>query len=287
MEIIGVDIGGTKISVARIREKQIVQEYACSTPSEETKDRVVEVVGDAIQQVWSSQISGIGIGVPGLVDLETNEVLDVVNIPSWDRVPLKQMLEDRFHKPVFVNNDANCFAVGERYFGKGQNFRNFVGVTLGTGLGAGIILNSHLYSGRFCGAGEFGTIYYRDKTVEAYASGQFFKDQNLSGKVMAEKAEQGDEQANQSFFELGEHIGRAIGNVLFALAPEAIILGGSVSQSYHLFEGGMRSVLANEFPYQRLYQALKIEVSDLSNSAVLGASSLVIDAFSQAREPKR
>ncbi len=283
MEIIGVDIGGTKISSARIREKQIVQEYDCPTPSEETKEMVVKAVGDAIQQVFSAKVSGIGIGVPGLVDLETNEVLDVVNIPSWDRVRLKQMLEERFQTPVFVNNDANCFAVGEKYFGKGQNFKNFVGLTLGTGLGGGIILNSHLYSGRFCGAGEFGTIYYRDKTVEAYASGKFFKDQNLSGKVLAEKAEQGDQQARQLFFELGEHIGRAIGNVLFALAPEAIILGGSVSQSYHLFEGGMRSVLDSEFPYQRLYKALTIEVSELSNSAVLGASSLVIDAFSQSK----
>ena len=283
MEIIGVDIGGTKISSARIREKQIVQEYDCPTPSEETKEMVVKAVGDAIQQVFSAKVSGIGIGVPGLVDLETDEVLDVVNIPSWDRVRLKQMLEERFQTPVFVNNDANCFAVGEKYFGKGQNFKNFVGLTLGTGLGGGIILNSHLYSGRFCGAGEFGTIYYRDKTVEAYASGQFFKDQNLSGKVLAEKAEQGDQQARQLFFELGEHIGRAIGNVLFALAPEAIILGGSVSQSYHLFEGGMRSVLDSEFPYQRLYKALTIEVSELSNSAVLGASSLVIDAFSQSK----
>jgi glucokinase len=233
MEIIGVDIGGTKISVARIHNKQIIQEYSCPTPSEETKEMVVKVVGDAIQQVFSTKISGIGIGVPGLVDLETNEVLDVVNIPSWDRVPLKQLLEDRFQKPVFVNNDANCFAVGERYFGKGQDFKNFVGITLGTGLGAGIIINSHLYPGRYCGAGEFGTIYYRDKTVEAYASGQFFKDQNLSGKAVAKRAEQGDQQAKQLFFELGEHIGRAIGNVLFALAPEAIILGGSVSQSYH------------------------------------------------------
>ena len=282
MEIIGVDIGGTKISVARIRDKQIVQEYSCSTPSGETKEMVVNIVGDAIQQVFSARVSGIGIGIPGLVDLETNEVLDVVNIPSWDRVPLKRWLEDRFQTPVFVNNDANCFAVGEKYFGKGQAFDNFVGITLGTGLGAGIILNSHLYPGRFCGAGEFGTIYYRDKTVEAYASGQFFKDRNLSGEALAKKAEEGDEHAKRLFFELGEHIGRAIGNVLFALAPEAIILGGSVSESYHLFESGMRSVLSGEFPYQRLYQALNIEVSDLSNSAVLGASSLVIDAFSKS-----
>ncbi len=279
MKIIGVDIGGTKISAALIYNKQIIKEHSAPTPAEAEKEVVVQAIGDVIQQVYDDEILGIGIGVPGLVDLETNEVLDVTNIPSWDRVPLKKWLEERFQKPVYVNNDANCFAVGEKHFGKGQNLDNFVGIALGTGLGAGIITNAYLYSGRYCGAGEFGTIYYRDKTVEAYASGQFFKDQNLQGKELAEKAEQGDPEAIRQFNELGEHIGRAIANVLFALAPEAIILGGSVSKSYHLFEAGMHSVLTNEFPFQRLYQSLKIEVSDLDNSAVLGASSLVMDAM--------
>jgi glucokinase len=89
----------------------------------------------------------------------------------------------------------------------------------------------------------------------------------------------GDEYAIALFDTLGTHIGRAIANVLYALAPEAIILGGSVSQSYSLFESGMRRILENEFPYQRLYQSLKIEISDLENSAGLGASSLVLDAL--------
>lgn len=280
MKIIGVDIGGTKISAALIVEKQIVQEYSCPTPSGQSKEVVVKTVGDLIHRLFSDDVIGIGIGVPGLVDLETNEVLDVINIPSWDRVPLKEMLEGRFQKPVFVNNDANCFAIGEKHFGKGQPFKNFVGITIGTGLGAGIIINNRLYSGRYCGAGEFGTIYYKDQSVEAYASGQFFKDQGLSGADLAKQAQNGDNQAIRLFTELGEHIGRAIANVLFALAPEAVVLGGSISQSFVLFEPGMRSILEHEFPYQRLYQSLEIEVSDLKNSAVLGASSLVLDAFS-------
>ena len=279
MKIIGVDIGGTKISAALIDGKQLVKEYSVPTPSGKNKEFVVTTVGDVINALFSDEISGIGIGVPGLVDLKTNEVLDVVNIPSWDRVPLKRMLEERFQKPVFVNNDANCFAISEKYFGKGQAFQNFVGIALGTGLGAGIIINNHLYSGRYCGAGEFGTIYYKDKTIEAYASGQFFKDQGLSGANLAKQAAKGDPEAIRLFNEFGGHIGRAIANVLFALAPEAVILGGSVSQSYKLFEPGMRFVLEQEFPYQRLYQSLQIEISDLRNSAVLGASSLVLDAL--------
>lgn len=279
MKLIGVDLGGTNITAVLIENELVVSQYTCPTPWDQEKGIVVDAVAEAILKVFDNEITGIGIGVPGLVDLQNNTVLDVVNIPSWDVVPLKQLLEERFDKPVLVNNDANCFALGEKYYGKGKEYGNFVGITIGTGLGAGIIINNHLYSGRYCGAGEFGTIYYLNKTIEAYASGQFFKDQNLSGKEMAKLAFQGDENVLALFDELGAHIGRAIANVLFALAPEAIILGGSVSQSYSLFEKGMRRVLENEFPYQRLYKALKIEVSDLENSAGLGASSLVLDAL--------
>lgn len=280
MKIIGVDIGGTKIDAALIEQKQIIKTFSCSTPSGEDKNVVISAVENAIQELISEDVAGIGIGVPGLVDLETNEVLDVYNIPSWSRVPLKSILENRLQKPVFINNDANCFAIGEKYFGKGQQYGNFVGITIGTGLGAGIIINDKLYSGRFCGAGEFGTQYYLDKTIEAYASGQFFKDRNLDGKIVAQKAETGDSESIQVLFEFGKHVGRAIANVLYALAPEAVILGGSVSQSYHLFESGLRFVMENEFPYQRLWKSLKIEISDLENSAVLGASSLVLESLS-------
>lgn len=279
MKLIGVDIGGTNITAVLIENERVVNHHTLATPWNQEKMVVVDAVASAIKEVFDPAVIGIGIGVPGLVDLQDNTVLDMVNIPSWDVVPLKQLLEARFNKPVFVNNDANCFALGEKYYGKGKTYSNFVGITIGTGLGAGIVINNHLYPGKYCGAGEFGTIYYRDKTIEAYASGQFFKDQNLSGKEMARMASLGDPFAINLFYELGTHIGRAIANVLFALAPEAIILGGSVSQSFSLFEGGMRSVLENEFPYQRLYQSLKIEISELENSACLGASSLVLDAM--------
>lgn len=279
MKLVGVDLGGTNISAVLIEKEMVIRQFTCATPWDQDKGVVVNAIAGAIDEVFDGEITGIGIGVPGLVDLQNNTVLDVVNIPSWDVVPLKQLLEGRFGKPVYVNNDANCFALGEKYYGKGKEYANFVGITIGTGLGAGIIINNHLYPGRYCGAGEFGTLYYLDKTIEAYASGQFFKDQNLSGREIARMAMLGDDYAIALFDELGAHIGRAIANVLFAMAPEAIILGGSVSKSYALFEKGMRRILENEFPFQRLYKALKIEVSDLENSAGLGASSLVLDAL--------
>jgi len=278
MKLIGVDLGGTKITAALIKNDKIVKQFTCPTPFDQEKMVVVDAIAVAISEVFDPEIQGIGIGVPSLVDLEKNVVIDVTNIPSWNTVPLKQLLEDRFAKPVFVNNDANCFALGEKHFGKGKLYRNFVGMTIGTGLGAGIIINNHLFSGQLCGAGEFGNIYYLDSNIENYCSGMFFKNRHLSGKEEAEKARNGDVHAQKLFDELGRHIARAVGNVLFALAPEAIILSGSVSQSFPLFEKSMRKTF-EDFPFQRLYQNLKFEVSADNDMAVLGAASLVIDAI--------
>lgn len=277
MKIIGVDVGGTKISVGLIENSRIVKQYSCPTPFDSEKLFVVDSIAKAIDEVFDSEVAGIGIGVPGLVDHDKNLVIDVTNIPSWDEVPLKGILQDRFGKPVFVNNDANCFAVGEKHFGKGKPFNNFVGLTIGTGLGAGIIINGHLYSGKYSGAGEFGNLYYLDNNTEAYCSGQFFKDRGLNGAEMAQKAAAGDREALDLFFEFGQHLGKAVCNILFALAPEAIILGGSVAQSFPFFRKGMEAAIY-DFPYRRLSNSLIIEVSDMQNMAVLGASSLVVDA---------
>ncbi len=279
MKIIGVDVGGTKISSGLIVDGKIIIQETIPTPFDQPKMDVVGAIIEAITKVYDSEVVGIGIGVPGLVDLKKGLVIDVTNIPSWDEVPLQEAVSNHFGIPAYVNNDANCFVVGEKYFGKGKPYNNFVGIVFGTGVGAGIMINGHLYSGRFCGAGEFGNIYYKEGTVEAYSCGQFFKDKGLNGLLMAEKARQGDLEAIKLFDELGLHIGKAIANVLFALAPEAIILGGSVSQSYDLFQKSMHHYFQTEFPFQRLYKQLKIEISDLENMAILGASSLVLDAI--------
>jgi len=280
MKIVGVDIGGTTINAGLVSGEKIVRKAEIDTPSDRPQHEVLQAVYQAIEEIFDPEIAGIGIGVPGLVDQQEQLVLDVVNIPSWDSLPLAELVSDYFNKPVFVNNDANCFAVGEKYFGKGKPYDNFVGVTIGTGLGAGIIINGHLYSGRLCGAGEFGSIWYRDRNIESYASGQFFKDKNLDGNLIFRRASVGDPVALRLFEELGVHIGKAIANILFALAPEAIILGGSVSNAYKYFSESMNDFLEDNFPYRRLYNQLVIEVSDNPDMGILGASSLVLDAQS-------
>jgi glucokinase len=279
MAIIGIDIGGTKIESAVVENGRIIENISSPTPVDGTKKEVFHAICGLIDKIHSPAVMGIGIGVPGLVDLETNEVIDMANIPSWDRVPLKKWMEDRYHVPVIINNDANCFAIGEKHFGKGRQYHNFAGIVLGTGLGAGIIINDHLYSGMFCGAGEFGPVSYLDKTIEAYASGQFFRDRGFDGNMLAMLAEKGDPGALKQFDELGQHIGQALSAVLFTMAPEAIILGGSVSRSFEYFEKGMKLSMERSFPYRRLLEKVRIEISDLKNSGVLGACSLVLDAM--------
>lgn len=276
--IIGVDLGGTNVSIGRVESHQIIEHVSANiTTSGEVQQIMSEIVA-GIEQVFDPSIAGIGIGVPSIVDVEEGIVYNVQNIPSWEEVHVKKILEDRFQRPVYVNNDANCFAVGEKYFGKGKKFCNLVGVTLGTGLGAGIIIDDRLYSGTNCGAGEFGSISYRDRIIEYYCSGQFFENvHGIKGQQVYEKAREGHAVSLEIFDEFGTHLGEAVKTILFAVDPEAIILGGSVCQSFPYFEKAMWDRI-NTFPYRKTIDRLVVETSDQKHSAVLGAAALYYDA---------
>lgn len=234
--------------------------------------------------------SAIGIGVPSVVDVEEGIVYDVQYIPSWKEVPLKKILETRYNKPVFVNNDANCFALGEYYFGKGKsaekgnnagegkNIGSMVGLTIGTGLGGGIIIHDKLFEGYNCGAGEFGCLPYKDNILEYYCSGSFFKNvYNLDGVEVYEAATKGDAQALQLYGELGTHVGNAIKAVLYTYDPQLIVLGGSVSQAYELFRETMWATVKT-LAYGKTAERIRIETSDLKNSGILGAAALYYNA---------
>ncbi|MGB5895303.1 MAG: ROK family protein, partial [Ignavibacteriaceae bacterium] len=189
-------------------------------------------------------------------------------------IHLKDILEEQFGIPVYVNNDANCFTVGEKYFGIGKRFSNIVGMTMGTGLGAGIIINNRLYSGMNCGAGEFGSIPYKDQMFEYYCSGQFFeKVHGTKGHILFEEARNSDINALNIFGEFGYHLGNAIKTILFSVDPEAIILGGSVSRAYPYFREAMWACV-NKFPYKHSLKNLVIEVTTQPNISILGAAAL-------------
>ncbi len=275
--IIGIDLGGTNIRGGCVEHQSLGPIQAKKLSGHQSPEEVLDQVFQLIESLLTPSVTCIGIGVPGLVDQQTGTVFDVVNIPSWKQIPLKQLIEDRFQLPVIINNDANCFALGEYYFGKGQGFHSMVVLTVGTGLGSGLILNKSLYTGSHCGAGEFGMIPYKDQFVEYYASGQFFKNvHDIEGEVAFENALRGESKALDMYTELGIHLGNVIKIILFALDVELIILGGSVSKAYSFFEKSMWATI-KEFPYQGAAADLRVEVSSLENSGILGAAALHYD----------
>lgn len=174
MALIGVDLGGTQVRAGLVEGDQLVKIAARTIRNKGTEEEVLSDLTAVLDEVFRLEVEGLGLGIPSIVDLETGVVYDVQNIPAWREVPLKRILEARYQVPVYINNDANCFAVGEKYFGLGRSYNNFVGLIIGTGLGAGLIINGRLYSGPNCGAGEFGMLPYLDSNFERYASGQFF-----------------------------------------------------------------------------------------------------------------
>jgi glucokinase len=276
--IIGIDMGGTNIVLGRVEKDQFDKCKSFDISALGTKEIILEEIVNAIYSVFDDNVAGIGIGVPSLVDVNKGIVYNVQNIPSWDEVHLKDILEEQFGIPVYVNNDANCFTIGEKYFGKGKRHSNIVGLTLGTGLGAGIIINNLLYSGTNCGAGEFGSIPYKDQIFEYYCSGQFFKNvYNIEGSIVFEKAKLCDTKALKIFEVFGYNLGDAIQTILFSVDPEAIILGGSVSKAFQYFSNSMWACV-NKFPYQHSLKNLVIEVTTQPHISILGAAALYYDA---------
>ncbi len=276
-KVIGVDLGGTNMRAARVNGSEIIEHAAHAVPKTNVAEEVTSALIKTIAKVMDSGVEGIGIGVPGLVKSDEGIVFDIQNIPSWKNIRLKEILENEFQVPVYINNDANCFAVGERVFGKGKKYSDFVGLITGTGLGAGIIKNGKLLPDQNCGAGEFGMIPYLNGVYEDFCSGQFFENEyNTEGGNMAEEAQNGNKNAIEAFNVYGKHLGMAIKTILFTVDPKAIVLGGSVSKSFKLYEQALWNEIKT-FPYRYVTNNLEIVTTDVKEIAILGAAALYIN----------
>ena len=273
--VIGVDVGGTNIRAGRLDQDKILVQKSIPLRDKEVLQKTLDQLIALIRSVMDKTVTGIGIGVPSVVDLETGTVTDVTNIPSWKRVELKRILEDEFRLPVRVNNDVNCFILGEHRHGVVKGISNVVGLAMGTGLGGGIIINNELYPGRNCGAGEFGLVPYLDDNIEGYCSSWFFQNKyNTTALAAFQKATEGDKEALASWKEFGMHMGNALKTVIYTYDPEAIVLGGSISNAYNFFKDSMADTLKT-IAFPESVKRLKLFVSDNSNIALLGAASLV------------
>ncbi len=276
--LIGVDLGGTKVAAAKINDFKTGKTVNMPVPADsENPWDIINVIIELIDGLFDDSVKGIGIGIPGLIDRKKGVVSDVQNIPSWKEIRLKEILEKRFLVPVYLDNDANCYALGEARFGNGKNFDDFVGITLGTGMGGGIIKNGFLLPDAHCSSGEFGNIPYLDSIYEDYCSGKFFlKKYGIKGEDLYHEALKDDDFAKKLFEEFGKHLANAIKTIKLSVDPKVVIIGGSVAKANAFFKTSMWKELLN-FPFPKAMEGFDVIFSDVKNIAVLGAASLYYD----------
>ena len=276
IKLIGIDLGGTKVNVGLVQGSKVLESRYEKIPSQSKNEwDVINLIIKLTKEIISNHtIEAIGIGVPSILDRKNGVIHEVQNIPSWKEVHLGKILREKFNVPIYLDNDANCFALGEYYFGQGIDSKNIVGLTLGTGMGTGIITNGKLMGDANGGSGEFGMIPYKDGVLEDYCSGKFFKNVlKADGELTFNLAKKGDTNALKAYELFGEHIANAIKTILYALDPEKIIIGGSIVQSSEFFEKSMKQNL-QDFTYKKILEHLEINYSNAKNIAILGSAAL-------------
>ncbi|MBX4268860.1 ROK family protein [Clostridium estertheticum] len=307
---IGIDLGGTNIAIGIVDENgKIIHEESCETRSEREPQELIDDMIALVLKVLDeyhmqlNEITAIGVGIPGLADKDGN-VIFCVNL-GWRNVPLRKMLEDALHTPVYIDNDATVAALAEYESGSMQNCKSGLMLTLGTGIGGGIIINGEIYSG-FNGVGSelghtvIGENFYncncgRNGCLETFASStaiiKYTKKlimemnepttitenvegniDNLNAKIIFDCAKKGDKIAALAVDRLIKYLGIGIINIVNFIDPEIIVLGGGIAGAgQYLLDLITKEVLANKY-YKDLPIA-KIVLAQLGNKAgVIGAA---------------
>ena len=302
---LGVDIGGTKTSLTlgdshgKILAKKILPTLTGRRTHEGIKQISEGLLRLKADFSGAGKIKGIGVGIPGPIDPQAGTAQRSPNLRGWEGIRFKAYLQKKLKLPVYITNDANAAAIGEMLFGQGRNCRNFVYLTVSTGIGGGIVLGGRLLMGDSWGAGEIGhTIVQargercgcgRRGCLEAYASGtaiaKFFQKNSrgsgrLSAESIAREARQNNFAAREAYCRAGFYLGIGLANLINLLNPGKIILGGSVTKSFSLFwPTMMKSVRAHAWPV--LSKACRIVKTDLEEGAGdLGALALVFSPSS-------
>ena len=279
---IGVDFGGTNIKVGCVtRQGVVARTVVLATLAHRTPLAFLNGIEDAVEQLSAelgirrAQVTGVGVGVPGLIDGERGVIHRLVNVPGgWPKVPLRQRLEQRLRVRCAVDNDVNVVALGEWRFGAGRGTRHSVYVTLGTGVGGGLVSNGALVRGATGSAGEIGhtsvqldgprcacgrqgclealigtaAILRRARQAIQRGNPRLTEiarrhDGRLSPESVSQAAEQGDRAAIQIWRDVGCYLGVALANVINLLNPERIVIGGGVAKAWPWFAPSLRATI--------------------------------------------
>lgn len=310
---IGIDVGGTNVKIALVDEKGKIK-YSNSVPTraemgyEYTVNNIKQAICDLLKEtkLEPKNIEGIGFGFPGQVDYKSGIVRLAPNIPGWVDVPIAKLIEDEFHIPTRVDNDVRCAALGELNFGAGKGCENLICITVGTGIGSGLIVNGKLVRGASNAAGEIGHIKLQMNDgpicgcgdtgcLEAFASGPSIvamaEDYIRGGKstkfremansnpitpyIVCEAAKAGDPVAKRIFTIMGEYIGIGMASVVNLLNPEKIIVGGGVADAGEILMTPLKETLKKR-AMKIAGEAVEVVPAQLGNTAgVIGASLLI------------
>ncbi len=277
ISVIGVDLGGTKVAAGRVRDGVVEVVARQKVPADQARELVFEAVAGAVAELTDGSEAAIGCGVPSVVDVAEGIVHEVSNIPSWTAFPLRAELEERFGVPAAIDNDANLFALGEHRCGAGRGRRHLVGLTLGTGLGTGVILDGRLVRGANCGVGELGKTDYKGGRLEDWCAGDYFpREWGAGAEELHRRARAGETEARAAFDGYGAELAVAVMRALYAFDPEVVVLGGSISSAFDLFEETLRRGLG-AFAWPHIVERLTLVPSRMEQAAILGAAALALD----------
>jgi glucokinase len=312
---LGVDLGGTKIltAVTNSQGKMLSRDHSI-TPARKGHEAVIQSILEsanrALEQanVAISELTALGVGAPGLVNPETGILFTSPNLPGWRNIPLRDIMQERLGKKTFLVNDANAAALGEFHFGAARGARNFIYITLSTGIGGGIVIDGKIYTGAIGAAGEVGHMTidddgpicncgnrgcwetlasgtalareakYRIKegvrtSILEYAEGDVEK---VTAQVIHSAAEQGDSLAKELIARTGYYVGVGLANLINIFNPELIVIGGGLSNiGDMLLEPALKT--AGERAYKEAFQAVRFASAELGrNSGVLGAAAFAL-----------
>ncbi len=280
MKIIAVDVGATKIAFGLVEDGSIKKAFKTPTePEKGPKFIIKNKIIKNIKTLMEKGVRGIAVGCPGPLNYKTGVIYYAPNLPRWKNIQLKKILEKKFKVPVKVDNDANIFALGER------QAANSVGITLGSGIGSGIIVNNKLYHGNEFAA-EIGNMVVEidgrsgpqkiKGALEHYCSGiaieKRYFELTKKKKSMEEIAKLKDKKSYEVLGEAAHYLAIALNNIKNILDPEYIVLGGSLSKTSYLVKKAIKE-MEKMLPKSKV----KVIVSKNEHSALIGAYRLFTD----------
>ena len=308
MKVVGIDLGGTFIKVGVVNEKgEILKKEKLQTLSHMGKEKVLSQMESGIKRVIDKEVKGIGIGTPGVVDRD-GIVYSAPNLPEWNNINLKKYFEEKFSLPVKVENDVNTITWGEYLFGAGKGTRCMVCITLGTGLGGGVVVDGKLlrggeysavelghipinFNGPLCKCGNRGCIerYVGAKYISNMAKREIKKGKKslikdivkgnlykITPETISIAYNRGDKLAKEIWIKVGLYLGAFFSGIVNIFNPEVIVIGGGISQAGEILFSTIREEIKKR-SFSLFTEKLKVVPSSLGiDAGIISSASLIL-----------